>query len=243
MPVGVTDITSLSGLSTSPARPVLTMSSGEPVVPRNDWRRRRALQLKRAMDVGLTLSGLVLCLLPLLVIAAAVRLTSPGPILFRQSRIGLGGRPFEMVKFRSVQVAAADPEGLLAIVEGDGRLTPIGGWLRATGLDELPQLWTVLRGEMSLVGPRPMVVGMLACDRDYRELVPFYDFRHHMPPGLSGLAQVSGCRGTVADERAAVRRIEYDCVYIQTFSLGLDLAIIARSCLQLMGNIARGRQA
>lgn len=243
LPAGFADVTSPSGRSTVPARHTLAMSNGMPISPPDDWLRHLALQLKRGLDIGLGLLGLALCALPLLAIGLAVRLTSPGPVLFRQSRVGLGGRPFEMLKFRSVQLEETDQAGLKAIVEGDGRLTPIGGWLRATGLDELPQLWNVLRGEMSLVGPRPMVLGMLACERDYRDLVPYYDFRQQMPPGLSGLAQVSGCRGTVADERSAVRRIELDCAYIQNFSLGLDLAIIARSCLQLVVNIAGVRRA
>lgn len=215
----------------------LAMVDGSPVAPVDSLSRCRAMQVKRAVDVVFSLIGLVLGFLPLVLIAAAVRMTSTGPVLFRQQRLGRAGRPFEIVKFRTVRADETDPSGLRSISPGDASVTRVGRWLRATGLDELPQLYNVLKGDMSLVGPRPMVEGMLACDRDYRELVPYYAFRHLMPPGLSGLAQVSGHRGTVSDERSAERRIELDCIYIQRFSVGLDLAIIGRSVLQLAGNI------
>lgn len=218
-------------------RASLTMSDGTPIAPPDSLARRRAIQVKRAIDVVLSLIGLILGILPLLLIATAIRATSAGPVLFRQQRVGGDGQPFEIVKFRTVLAGETDPTGLTSVAPDDARLTPIGGWLRATGLDELPQLYNVLTGDMSLVGPRPMVEGMRACGSDYRDLVPYYAFRHLMAPGLSGLAQVSGYRGMVADEHSAVRRIELDCIYIQRFSVGLDLAIIARSLLQLAGNI------
>jgi polysaccharide biosynthesis protein PslA len=208
-----------------------------PVAPVDSAARRRAFRVKRAVDIVVSLIGLVLGFVPLVMIAAAVRLTSTGPVFFLQQRVGRGGRPFEIVKFRTVRVDETDPSGLTSIAPDDAGLTPIGRWLRTTGLDELPQLYNVLKGDMSLVGPRPMVEGMLACGRDYRELVPYYAFRHLMPPGLSGLAQVSGYRGMVVDEHSAARRVELDCIYIQQFSIRLDLAIIGRSVLQLAGNI------
>lgn len=213
------------------------MDGAYPARPADTAARRRALQVKRGVDVVVSLLGLILGLVPLLAIGLAIRTTSPGPVLFRQKRVGRDGRLFEIVKFRTVRADETDPTGLRSIVPDDGRLTGLGQWLRSTGLDELPQLYNVLRGDMSLVGPRPMVDGMLACGRDYRELVPFYAFRQQMTPGLSGLAQVSGYRGTVADERSAMRRIELDCTYIQQFSLGGDLAIIAASTVQLLANI------
>lgn len=207
----------------------LTSIDNFPVAPSETPERRRSLKLKRWFDIILAgLAGLVL-LLPLLMIAAAVRITSPGPILFRQSRVGQGGRLFTMLKFRTVRIEATDHSGLAQVETGDARLTPIGAFLRATSLDELPQLINILRGDMSIVGPRPMVAGQQAAGRDYREVVPYYDFRALMKPGLSGWAQANGLRGPTDDRDAAIARIEHDCAYIQNFSLRLDALIIFRT--------------
>ena len=198
-----------------------------PLPPVEGPARRIQLVLKRwALDVPLSLLGL-LTLSPLLVaIAMAVSWGSGSPVLFAQERLGLGGKPFRMLKFRTTRRDAADPSGLTQITADDHRVTKLGRYLRASSLDELPQLWNVLLGQMSIIGPRPMVAGQRAADRDYREVVPFYDYRLVVKPGLSGWAQANGLRGTTADMDTARRRIEYDCAYIQNFSLILDLKII-----------------
>lgn len=120
----------------------------------------------------------------------------------------------------------ADPSGVRQTTHGDVRVTRVGRIIRRTSIDELPQLLNVLRGDMSLVGPRPHVKGMLAGGRDYRALVPYYELRLHVTPGLTGLAQANGLRGPTADPDLALRRIEYDLEYIEKFSIFLDVKII-----------------
>jgi lipopolysaccharide/colanic/teichoic acid biosynthesis glycosyltransferase len=185
--------------------------------------------LKRVLDITCAGLAAVALIVPLLMIALAVRMTSPGPVLFRQLRVGRGGQPFTMLKFRTVRIEATDHSGLAQLETGDARLTPIGAFLRATSLDELPQLINILSGEMSIVGPRPMVAGQQAAGRDYHEVVPYYGFRTLMTPGLSGWAQANGLRGPTDDLDTAIARIDHDCAYIQNFSLGLDLLIILRT--------------
>jgi lipopolysaccharide/colanic/teichoic acid biosynthesis glycosyltransferase len=193
---------------------------------------------KRLLDVSLALLLLVALLPVLLVCAAAIKLTSPGPVLFRQTRVGEGGRLFTMLKFRSMQVAAdVQPHyeyavayvrgGAAKVVAGgealyklaaDERVTRLGGWLRQTSIDELPQLWNVLRGEMSLVGPRPPLP---------------YETAHYQPvhfqrlaarPGLTGLWQVSGRGRTTFEEMVSM-----DCDYIRRQCLALDLRILLKT--------------
>ncbi|HTJ57469.1 MAG TPA: sugar transferase [Devosiaceae bacterium] len=193
------------------------------------------LVIKRAMDIVLSVLA-VLVFLPFLVgVAGLVKISSPGPVLFVQHRPGLGGKSFPMLKFRTMFVHLEDRSGLRQTVKNDIRLTPIGAFLRKTSIDELPQLINVLAGHMSIVGPRPHPVSMWAGGRDYRELVPYYDLRHGMRPGLSGWAQVNGYRGPTDDAHRAIARINHDLAYIQNFSLALDVWIIVgtvvRQCL------------
>lgn len=184
------------------------------------------MHAKRVLDVLLSALAIV-ALSPLLaVVAIAIRLTSPGQVLFRQQRIGLGGQAFEVLKFRTMSAERCDTTGVSQTVVGDSRVTPLGRFLRATSIDELPQLFNILLGDMSIVGPRPMVEGQLAAGRNYRELVPYYDFRFTMKPGLTGWAQCHGLRGPTDDADRAIARIEYDCAYIQNFSLWLDIRVI-----------------
>lgn len=207
----------------------LTKINGRPSAPEMTTERHRNLKLKRVIDVVFSGLALVILAVPLLIIAAAVAITSPGPVLFRQKRVGKGGTPFVMLKFRTVRQEATDHSGLNQVETGDARLTPIGPFLRATSLDELPQLINILRGEMSIVGPRPMVAGQQAAGRAYREVVPYYEYRSTMTPGLSGWAQANGFRGPTDERGAAIARIDHDCAYIQNFSLGLDAQIIFRT--------------
>lgn len=202
----------------------LTLCNGMPLEPEQTAGRRVALQLKRVIDLPLAVIAL-LALSPLLLgVALAIRLSSPGPVLFAQWRVGLNGRLFRMLKFRTLRADACDAGGLDQVVERDDRVTPLGRMLRATSIDELPQLWNVVIGDMAIVGPRPMVG-----DAPYRRAVPYYDYRHRVRPGLSGWAQANGLRGPVGDLGAARQRIDHDCAYVQNLSLALDVRIIART--------------
>ena len=191
--------------------------------------RRRALVVKRCIDIAGALIGLLLLSPLFLAIALWIKLTDKGPIFFRQKRIGQNGRLFELLKFRSMHVERCDAAGLAQVTANDNRITHIGAFIRRTSIDELPQLLNVLRGDMALVGPRPHVSGMLAAGRDYQSLVPHYAFRHEMRPGLTGWAQCNGFRGPTTDRDKAMNRIGHDFAYVQNFSLCLDLRIVGRT--------------
>ena len=184
---------------------------------------------KRVFDIAAA-SGALLCFAPVLIaIAAGIKATSPGPVLFFQYRYGYRNRRFKIYKFRTMRTDACDVRGVTQTVQGDARITSIGRILRKTSIDEIPQLLNVLKGDMSLVGPRPHVPGMLAAELPYEDLVPFYFQRHTARPGITGLAQVSGCRGSTVDSGRAISRIDYDLHYIERWSLRLDIMIILRT--------------
>lgn len=184
-----------------------------------------ASRRKRAFDV--TTAGFVLLLfLPLLItIAALVRLESRGPALFRQRRTGLNGQVFTVLKFRTMTVVE-DGETVRQATRGDARVTPLGAVLRKFSLDELPQLLNVLKGDMSLIGPRPHA---LAHDAAWSKVVPGYDLRFRARPGLTGYAAVCGFRGEVTEPQAIVDRVDSDNEYIDTWSFGLDMRIVWRT--------------
>jgi exopolysaccharide biosynthesis polyprenyl glycosylphosphotransferase len=160
----------------------------------------------------------------LLLIAALVKLTSPGPILFRQKRLGLNNKPFEVLKFRTLHAARSDPSASQPVKRHDNRVTPIGKILRALSLDELPQLVNVLKGDMSLIGPRPLPIDLRVEGRLCSEF-PRYPARHRVRPGISGLAQVKGSRGGMEVIEQLEQRLAYDLEYINNYSLLLDAKI------------------
>lgn len=180
---------------------------------------------KRCLDVGVALFALVLLTPLLLTVAVLIKMDSPGAIIFRQSRRGFNGKPFEIWKFRTMTVCE-DGETVRQATRRDARITRIGRFLRMTSIDELPQLWNVLRGDMSLVGPRPHAV---AHDNYYDELISKYVYRHHMKPGLTGWAQVNGFRGETPTIDLMEKRVEYDVWYVGNWSIWLDLKIMART--------------
>jgi Undecaprenyl-phosphate glucose phosphotransferase len=183
--------------------------------------------LKRVFDV-VAAGGLLLLLSPLLLlVSVAIKLGSPGPAIFRQHRKGFNGRPFTIYKFRTMTVCE-DGAAIRQAQANDSRVTPLGALLRSTSIDELPQLLNVIRGEMSLVGPRPHAV---AHDDEYSKLIANYAFRHHVKPGITGLAQVKGLRGETADLALMQRRVEHDLWYIDNWTMWLDIWILMRTCI------------
>jgi lipopolysaccharide/colanic/teichoic acid biosynthesis glycosyltransferase len=182
--------------------------------------------MKRILDAGCA-SLALLFFAPLFgAIAFAIKLTSPGPVFFTQYRYGHRNHRFRIYKFRTMHTHLSDRLGVKQTVADDPRVTWVGKLLRQTSLDELPQLINVVRGDMSLVGPRPHVPGMQAASTLYESLVPYYFQRHTIRPGITGLAQVSGCRGSTVDADAAISRVDYDLEYIERWSLWLDIKII-----------------
>jgi len=185
---------------------------------------------KRCLDIGLASIALLL-LAPLLIVSAIlIKLDSEGSIIFRQSRRGFNGKPFEIWKFRSMTVSE-NGHTVTQATKQDRRVTRVGRFLRKTSIDELPQLWNVLRGEMSLVGPRPHA---LAHDNYYDEVISNYVYRHHMKPGLTGWAQVNGFRGETPTIDLMEKRVEYDVWYVTNWSIWLDMRIILRTASALM---------
>jgi putative colanic acid biosynthesis UDP-glucose lipid carrier transferase len=181
--------------------------------------------IKRASDVVVG-SAILAILAPLmLVIALAVKLSSPGPVIFKQRRYGLYGEKIIVYKFRSMTVAE-DGDKVVQATRNDQRVTPIGGFLRRTSLDELPQFINVLQGRMSIVGPRPHAV---AHNEQYRKLIKGYMLRHKVKPGITGWAQVNGMRGETATLDKMEARIQYDLDYLRNWSLWLDLWIILKT--------------
>jgi Undecaprenyl-phosphate glucose phosphotransferase len=177
------------------------------------------LVAKRVLDIGSSGIALLITAPLLLLIAAAIKLTSPGPVLYRQERMGLDGRTFHMLKFRSMRTEAEEDTGAVWATRDDRRRTAIGALLRRTSLDELPQLINVLRGEMSLVGPRPERPVFI---EEFRKQIPRYMLRHKVKAGITGWAQVNGWRGDTSLDR----RIECDLFYIEHWSLLFDLKIL-----------------
>jgi len=178
--------------------------------------------LKRLFDIVFSLCVLTVISLPMLAIATAVKLTSPGPVIFKQYRYGLDGRKIQVWKFRSM-TTLDNGDKVVQAKKGDARITPVGAFIRKTSLDELPQFINVLQGRMSVVGPRPHAV---AHNEEYRKLIPYYMLRHKMKPGITGWAQINGFRGETDTLDKMEGRVDYDLDYIRNWSIWMDIKIV-----------------
>lgn len=177
------------------------------------------IMMKRVVDIVGSLAGILITSPIMLIAAILIKITSPGPVIFKQERVGLHNKAFFMYKFRSMSVQSPKEEKKAWTVRDDPRVTGVGRFLRRTSLDELPQLFNILKGNMSLVGPRPERPGWV---EKFREEIPRYMVRHQVRPGLTGWAQVNGLRG----DTSIRKRIEYDLYYIENWTLGFDIKII-----------------
>lgn len=175
--------------------------------------------VKRTIDVAGSLFGIVLFSPIMLLVAIAIKLSSKGPLIYKQERVGLHNRPFQMYKFRSMVVQEESDEKSKWTTKGDTRVTRVGKFIRATSLDELPQFFNILKGDMSLIGPRPERPFFV--DK-FKEEIPRYMIKHQVRPGLTGWAQVNGYRG----DTSIMKRIEYDLYYIENWTLGFDIKIL-----------------
>jgi putative colanic acid biosysnthesis UDP-glucose lipid carrier transferase len=187
---------------------------------------------KRATDVLISAAALLLAAPLMLAIALLVRLTSRGPVIFRQRRYGLNGEEIMVYKFRTMTVTDDGPT-IVQATKSDPRTTRVGRFLRRYSLDELPQLMNVLGGQMSLVGPRPHAV---AHNELYRKLIKGYMLRHKVKPGITGLAQVNGLRGETRTVEQMEARIRFDLEYLRNWSLELDLQILAKTVLRVFND-------
>jgi exopolysaccharide biosynthesis polyprenyl glycosylphosphotransferase len=213
--------TSGKSSQTTPAKPRL---AGSPFGPHKSLVGPAGF-LKRAIDVSASATGLVVLAPVLAAIAVIVRFTDGGAILYRQVRIGLGGKRFSIIKFRSMSEDAEEQLGAVWSVPSDPRCTRVGLFLRRYGLDELPQLWNVLRGDMSLVGPRPERPEFT---RQFRKEHKDYDVRHSVQCGLTGYAQINGWRGYTSLEE----RVRHDLYYVRNWSIALDLRVLGLTLLR-----------
>ncbi len=190
--------------------------------------------VKRAEDLVLTL-GILAFIWPIMLLTAlAVRLDSPGPIFFRQPREGFNNQRFDVLKFRSMTHDAGQVDGIQQATRDDKRVTRVGKIIRATSIDELPQLFNVLKGDMSLVGPRPHAPSTRAAGRLFHEVVQTYAARHKVKPGITGWAQVCGWRGETDTEDKLVKRLEFDLYYIENWSVTFDMYILLRTVLAVL---------
>ena len=187
---------------------------------------------KRIADIVLASIGLLFACLPMLLIALLIKLTSRGPVFFRQKRYGLDGREILVWKFRSMTVTE-NGEKVTQATRNDSRVTVVGRFIRKTSLDELPQFFNVLMGSMSMVGPRPHAT---AHNEEYRGLIDGYMLRHKIKPGITGLAQVNGCRGETDTIEKMEKRVEYDHRYIREWSFWLDIQILFKTFSTLLGD-------
>lgn len=190
--------------------------------------------VKRTEDLVLTL-GILLVVSPIMLLTAiAIRLDSPGPIFFRQPREGFNNKPFRVWKFRSMTHELCETDNVRQATRNDQRVTRVGKIIRATSIDELPQLFNVIQGDMSLVGPRPHAPSTRAGGRLFHEVVQTYAARHKVKPGITGWAQACGWRGETDTEDKLIKRLEHDLYYIENWSVGFDIYIIFRTVVSVV---------
>ncbi len=199
--------------------------------PSRNYYRQLNLCIKRVIDISVSATALLILSPALLAVTLMIRHETPGPAFFSQQRWGRNGSTIRVLKFRTMVVDRCDVTGVRQTVINDARVTPLGVLLRRSNIDELPQLLNVLKGDMSLVGPRCHPIGMHAAGQLYENLVADYHVRHQMRPGMTGLAQINGYRGPTLDPSRARKRIQYDLEYVQNFSIWIDLKIIVRTIL------------
>ena len=227
---GIVAVTEKSGVHTKfipdynniiPTRPYTEDLDGLPVIHVRNIPLSNSFNrfCKRAIDIVGALLLIILFSIPMAVVAAIIKITSPGPLIFKQERVGLHNKPFKMFKFRSMEVQDASKEKQAWTVQNDPRVTPIGKFIRKTSLDELPQFFNVLKGDMSLVGPRPERPFFV---EKFKEEIPRYMIKHQVRPGITGWAQVNGYRG----DTSIRMRIDCDLYYIENWTLGLDIKIL-----------------
>ncbi|OAP40498.1 undecaprenyl-phosphate glucose phosphotransferase [Sinorhizobium glycinis] len=189
---------------------------------------------KRCFDIFFSIVALVVLWPVMLIAAIAVKLTSPGPIIFKQHRHGFNNEVIEVYKFRSMYTHMSDPTARNAVTKGDPRVTPVGRFLRKSSIDELPQIFNVLKGELSLVGPRPHAVLAQTHNRTYSDVVEGYFARHRVKPGVTGWAQINGWRGEIDNDEKIRFRTAFDLYYIENWSLLLDLKILFLTPIRLL---------
>jgi exopolysaccharide biosynthesis polyprenyl glycosylphosphotransferase len=186
----------------------------------------RSRAIKRIFDIVCAASAIVVLAPLMAVVALAIKFEDGGPILFVQKRVGRSNRFFQMYKFRSMSEDQADRDGIVSTARGDNRITRVGAFIRRTSIDELPQLFNVLKGDMSVVGPRPHALGSQAGDKLFWEVDRRYWHRHSLKPGLSGLAQIRGFRGATENERDLVDRLQSDLEYLEGWTIMRDITIV-----------------
>ena len=196
--------------------------------PLKDWQAVKKAVFDRAIGGALLLGAA----LPLLVVAALIKLDSPGPVLFRQPRVGFDNRMFSIFKFRTMYTDMTDLLADKQTTRDDPRITRLGRFLRRYSIDELPQLLNVVQGNMSLVGPRPHAPNTKAADKLFADVVGQYAVRHRVKPGITGWAQVNGWRGETRTEEQLRQRVQFDLDYIQNWSLALDFKILWLTALR-----------
>ncbi|MCC5970616.1 MAG: undecaprenyl-phosphate glucose phosphotransferase [Pararhodobacter sp.] len=189
---------------------------------------------KRVFDVVLSILAIIVFAPVMAAVALAIRLDSPGPVLFRQRRHGFNNRPIEVLKFRSMYTDRADPSAVRAVQRNDDRVTKVGRFIRRTSLDELPQFFNVLKGDLSLVGPRPHATAARTGDLVYDAVTEAYSARHKVRPGVTGWAQINGWRGEMDTPEKIRTRVEHDLYYIENWSLWMDLKILALTPISLI---------
>ena len=214
-----------------PAQPSVDMIEDIPIiniryVPLDDPFNRT---LKYISDYLISIIAIIITSPIMIGTAIAIKLTSPGPIIFKQERIGFQGEPFKMYKFRSMRVQPLDDEASKWTTKDDPRKTKVGNFIRRTSIDELPQFFNVLKGDMSVVGPRPERPYFVG---EFRKEIPKYMVKHQVRPGITGWAQIHGCRG----DTSINKRIEYDIEYVENWHMGLDLGIMIKTVLKKSPN-------